>query len=270
MSVSYRFFKNNIIGGFRLSDINKNVKQGDYFYIDSHVVETSKACFAALREKWMIEVSEKEAAKFVELPKVKVFVETAEKVSNKPVHLGVAIHNAATTNKSLESRQAAKTHKIGEAVATPKFAEAESNIRKRNNDKIDNDDSDRIKVIKSPTSKAAKKVPEGVKVIASLAKEDEDIKIADEILEVPKRQTTVELAKVDEVKKEEVEDSVSEETITEVEPQDNVVEEKAEVEKEPQDEISTSEVDVETENLKKEISKRGLRRRREEIKQEAE
>ena len=65
-----RFFKCNVLGGFRLSDLNQQIKQGEYFFIDVHVAKTSRAVISALRDKWMIEVSEKEASKNINIPRI--------------------------------------------------------------------------------------------------------------------------------------------------------------------------------------------------------
>jgi len=104
----YRFFKCNVLGGFRLSDLNKHIKQGEYFFLDSHIAETSRAAVAALRERWMVEISEKEASKFLKVPRETTGVQESNvgrKVTiNKSA--GLAIPNAREVNKSLESRQA--------------------------------------------------------------------------------------------------------------------------------------------------------------------
>ena len=212
-----RYFKCNVIGGFRLSDINKNIKQGEYFYLDDQITNTSRACIAALKNNLMIEVTEKEASKFIEIPKGNKKIKVDQKISNRSNSLGTSVHNASITNKSLESRQASKTHGVDD-VATPKFNVAERNIRNRNNDRID-DENDTDKVIKSPVTakkekvereKKLKRVEEQknkknkIKLISSLDSETEkksevivklsndendDLKIADEVLPVPTKIT---------------------------------------------------------------------------------
>lgn len=175
--MSYRFFKCNVLGGFRLTDLNKNIKQGEFFYVDSHACEASRAAKAALSNNWMIEVTEKEASFHITIPKVinEGGVQNVQ-MSAKTVmtrNNNVAIPNTTETNRSLESRQAEKTfgiavpdmgkaeksiqnrqaadvNKDAERVATPDFGKAERNIRARQNDVMTKGDKDEL--IKNPNS----------------------------------------------------------------------------------------------------------------------
>jgi len=117
----YRYFKCNKIGGFRLSDLNKNVIQGEYFQVDSHVAETSRSVIASIKGRWMVEVSASEAKKyFSAIEKIKGGVVssnvTTKKAKNESEN--VAIPNVGEVNKNLESRQSEK-NKLTSEVATP-------------------------------------------------------------------------------------------------------------------------------------------------------
>ena len=52
--LNYRYFKGNVLGGFRLVDLNKTVRQGEYFFLDVRTASMSKATAGALKAKWMI------------------------------------------------------------------------------------------------------------------------------------------------------------------------------------------------------------------------
>jgi len=136
-----RFFKCNILGGFRLSDINKNVRQGEYFHLDAHVCITSRAVVAALRENWMIEISEKEASKFMTVPRdfkksgVQEFATGPKAAVSRS--MGVALPNTSETNKSIESRQVI-ANKKSEKPILPDFAKVEKNSKERNADSSNN------------------------------------------------------------------------------------------------------------------------------------
>lgn len=137
----YRFFKCNILGGFRVSDLNKNIKQGEYFFVESSFCETSRATKVAIDSKWMTEVSEKEASQFISIPKQinTKFVMSSQvglRSSNK-----LAIPDVKETNKKIESRQAERTRKQPiqkqkdeEKPIIPDFNAAERNMRIRQAD----------------------------------------------------------------------------------------------------------------------------------------
>jgi len=198
----YRFFKANIVGGFRLSDLNVNVKQGSYFYLESDAVDVSRSCTAAIRDKWMIEVSEKEACKYLSLPRAvnKAGVQTDALTKHAVKDASVAIPNVKVVNRSLEVRQAeagmvkkpeevalpnfreveernktkfddslnkvgSKDTSIGEKVATPNIAQVNENIKKRQLDAIP-----KKEVLKPPV-----KTEESVKVIKTLTVDEESV-----------------------------------------------------------------------------------------------
>jgi hypothetical protein len=143
----YRFFKCNVLGGFRLSDLNRNIKQGDYFYIDNLFCDTSRAVRAALQSKWMTEVTEKEASQFVSIPKQVSAggVQQTEVGPRRSVSSSgqVATPNVQETNKSIESRQAERSivkrqamqkQKVEDKPVIPNFNEAERAMRLRQAD----------------------------------------------------------------------------------------------------------------------------------------
>jgi hypothetical protein len=78
--MSFRYFKVNVTGGFRLTDLNKDLKQGQYFYVENDIVRTSKAVQAALRHNWIVEVNSAEASPHIEIVPVK-------KITPLPAHL---------------------------------------------------------------------------------------------------------------------------------------------------------------------------------------
>jgi hypothetical protein len=155
----YRFFKCNVLGGFRLSDLNRNIKQGEYYYIDSTFCETSRAVKAALQNKWMTEVTEKEASQFISIPKqvsaggVQLTEVGPKRATTISGH--VAAPNIQETNKSIESRQAERSikrqpmqkQKDEDKPVTPNFNEAERAMRRRQSD-VTTKGSD--EVLKSP------------------------------------------------------------------------------------------------------------------------
>jgi hypothetical protein len=178
----YRFFKCNVLGGFRLSDLSRNVKQGDYLYIDASFCDTSRAVKAALQNKWMIEVTEKEASQFISIPRqVKLGgVQQTEVGSKRAVTSAnkVAIPNALESNKSLESRQAERNfkrqpmqkQKEEDKPIVPNFNEAERTIRNRQADVMTKGADE---VLKSPV--------EAKKEIVSLVVDDTVKDLANEI-----------------------------------------------------------------------------------------
>ena len=194
MLPEYRYFKCNMLGGFRLSDLNLNVKQDKYFYIDSHIAETSRAVQSALKVKWMVEVNAKEAAKHIDIPGVKKtrVPNEAKPAINSVAKTGVAVPNINEVNKNLEARQAARQkEQEGEKPATPNFAEAEKMIKARNEEILRNNKTDKKifdEVIPSPAKEAkadeiektAEADEEGVTTVKSLSK-DEDESVVDDL-----------------------------------------------------------------------------------------
>jgi hypothetical protein len=133
-----RFFKCNVLGGFRLSDINKQIRQGEFFYIEQHVAETSRAVIAALRERWMIEITEKEASKHLELPYQKAGVQETmtgfKGAVNRSANL--AIPNMKEVNRSLESRQAEASNSSSLKPSIPDFKKVEEQTKERQSDSL--------------------------------------------------------------------------------------------------------------------------------------
>jgi hypothetical protein len=140
--MDYRYFKCNVLGGFRISDLNRNIKQNDYFFIESHICDTSRAVRAAITNKWMVEIDENEASQHILLPKKSTGV-IEEKEIIKPkiiVKSDVAIPYVQT--QTLESRQTEKnmrkqaTQKIKkeEKVIIPDFNKAEKAMKARQAD----------------------------------------------------------------------------------------------------------------------------------------
>lgn len=166
----YRYFKCNVLGGFRLSDLNKNIKQGEYLQLDAQMADNSRAVIAAIRSKWMVEVGEKEAGKSIHIESSKV--ETPKKPSNESVSkTGVAIHDASETNRPLEVRQAERkrgrpprksdVQKASATVSLPDFQKVAEKRKGNGDDSIDKKD----RTLESPVT--AKKT-------VDLVKEDDD------------------------------------------------------------------------------------------------
>ena len=177
------FFKCNVLGGFRLSDLNLNIKQGEYFFIDSHVAEISRSVIAALKDRWMIEVTEKEAAGHITIPK-----EVAQSgVQNTNVgpktsvqqFSGLATPNVAEVNKNnIESRQA-ENNRLTKPIM-PDFKKAEEDIKKRQSDSMNKvgitNDKELVEGLKDTEiaigpdlSKIANKTEENKTTVAALA-----------------------------------------------------------------------------------------------------
>ena len=200
---NYRFFKCNVLGGFRLSDLNKNIKQSEYFYVDSHVAETSRAVTGALKAKWIVEVTAKEASKFIDIPGIKKtkVINEAKPAINSVAKVGVAVPNINEVNKKLESRQAARQkEQEGEKPAIPNFVEVDKNIKARNEDTLSGNKTDKKifdEIIPSPAKNAAEAKAEektetektvkaeadedGVTTIKSLSKDEEEESVSDDL-----------------------------------------------------------------------------------------
>lgn len=137
----YRFFKCNVLGGFRLSDLNKNIKQGECFFIETTFCDSSRAVKASLQAKWMTEITEKEASQYISIPRNLNAGGVQERVIqtiNK-----IAIPNVNETNsESIESRQAdrnfrkqvAQKQSIEDKPIMPNFNEAEKAMKLRQAD----------------------------------------------------------------------------------------------------------------------------------------
>lgn len=152
-----RYFKCNILGGFRLSDLNKNFKQGEYFSIDNTFCDTSRAAKAALQSKWMTEVSEKEASEYITIP------------GKAP-----QIRKYGISPRSLESRQAERTfkrqatqrQKEEDKPVLPDFNEAEKKMKIRQADVMTKGADE---VLQSPVTKVV-----DASTVKDLAKEIAD------------------------------------------------------------------------------------------------
>jgi hypothetical protein len=196
MLPEYRYFKCNMLGGFRLSDLNLQVKQEQYFHIDSHVAETSRAVQSALKAKWMVEVGLREASKHIDIPRGRRprILDEAKPAINSVAKTGVAVPNINEVNKTLESRQAARQkEQEGEKPAIPNFVDAEKKIKARNEDTLSGNKTDNKiidEVIASPAKAAAEAEKtaakaeadeEGVTTIKSLSKDEEETTVADDL-----------------------------------------------------------------------------------------
>jgi hypothetical protein len=65
-----KYYRCNIIGGFRLTDLNKFIKTGEFFAVDTKVVYASKALAAALKHNWITEVPASEGMSHVVAPSI--------------------------------------------------------------------------------------------------------------------------------------------------------------------------------------------------------
>jgi len=181
----YHYFKCNVLGGFRLSDLNRNIKQGDYFFVDSFFCETSRAVKAALINKWMTEVTEKEASQYITVPKqAKVATSQlamAEVLSRSQVN-NVATPNVHVTNQKLESRQASvkkqpmQKQKDEEKPVIPNFNQAEQAMRLRQADVCTKGPDE---VLRSPVESRRDKKDKVVTVVHSDVVKDLANEIAD-------------------------------------------------------------------------------------------
>jgi len=136
-----RYFKCNVLGGFRLADLNKNVKQGEHFYLEDQIVETSRASIAALKSKWMIEVDEKEASKHISIPKDltrKVGVMIKSPIVAKSFKSGVSTPNVQEVNKNMEVRQTENNKLNASKPSIPDFSKVEKNTKERHNESTNN------------------------------------------------------------------------------------------------------------------------------------
>lgn len=151
MRMPNRYFKCNIVGGFRLSDVNKNIKQGEYFFLDDHVAEVSRSVSASLRSGWMVEVSEKDASKFLIKKELPVAVK-----NQQTTKFGTAFPEA--TSKKLESRQAEYLVNKDLEVAVPDLKVVEKNEKTRAQDTLSKAEVTTPKKIKASRAKETEKV----------------------------------------------------------------------------------------------------------------
>lgn len=172
-----RYFKCSIVGGFRLADLNLTVKLGQYFPIDSYVVDVSRAVKAAINSKWMVEVDKEEydvhnSAKI----EVKKKIEPQQASISK---LGTAIPDVKEVNKLLESRQVIREKENNtEAVATPNINEVEKHIRDRKEESVWKESGgNKIvdNVVKSPAAINKQATRPKVTEIAKAESDDENI-----------------------------------------------------------------------------------------------
>lgn len=171
------FFKCNVLGGFRLSDVNRNVKQNDYFYIDDQICATSRAIRAALDKKWMVEVSEQEASQHITVPRQASIlgVQDTEDGAKRVITTNqLATPNMQGTNSKLESRQAergrqpAQRQKVEDKVVIPNFVATEKTMKIRQADVMTKGPDE---VLKSPVESRKEQKIEIVKE-KSVTKED--------------------------------------------------------------------------------------------------
>jgi len=125
-----KYFKCNVIGGFRLSDLNRNVKQGEVVGFEDHVKNTSKAVQAAINVGWLIKTKSPKKVSDSKDKDDKV-TEPIPKNANKS--LGMSVPDAKQVNKNLEARQAEEVAKKipmpdFKEVAKPKKAESSSGV----------------------------------------------------------------------------------------------------------------------------------------------
>jgi hypothetical protein len=184
-----RYFKCNILGGFRLTDIGKNVKAEEVFLVDSFKANSSNALKAALKGKWVIELTAKEASSTIDVPvldlekKIETSVlkeeEKAKEAYNDtkvilPDFKAVEEHNK---KKEEETRNLTGTK---DNVAIPDLGEVNKKISARRNDTINKGRDEIIKngnikkqeiVKKSLTDEETQKL-ETPPVSISLAKEE--------------------------------------------------------------------------------------------------
>lgn len=176
----YRFFKCNRLGGFRLTDQNRKIQTDEYFYYDVHVCDTSRSIKAGLKAKWMLEVTEEEASQNISIPQTHSEDEKIVSIAMKKVLPSKACVDAKEMNKSLESRQTARSfrkspmqkQKDEDKPVIPNFNEAERRMRERQAD-ITTKGSDEI--LKSLAQVKEKEtvvvVAEKNDVVADLAKD---------------------------------------------------------------------------------------------------
>jgi hypothetical protein len=209
----YHYFKCNVLGGFRLSDLNRNIRQGDYFYVESSFCETSRAVKAALVNKWMTEVTEKEASQFISVPKqAKTAISQlamTETLSRSVVN-NVATPDVHETNQKLESRQTERSfrrqpmqkQKDEEKPVTPNFNQAEQAMRLRQADVCTKGPDE---VLKSPVESKREKQEKVVTITQSECVKDLANEIADNsMLATPNfdERKTIKAELVEEIKKE--------------------------------------------------------------------
>jgi hypothetical protein len=144
--MAYRFFKCNVLGGFRLSDLNQGIKQGNYFYLDDHVSKTSRSVQAAIKARWMIEVEEIEASQFIDYPgkqvikkqqeveEINVSADCAKVCGSKTEKLESRQTAAANATPNHLRKQVAQKQTKEDKVAIPNFKEVEITTKQRQQD----------------------------------------------------------------------------------------------------------------------------------------
>ncbi|MDD5650243.1 MAG: hypothetical protein PHF86_07505 [Candidatus Nanoarchaeia archaeon] len=159
-----RYFKCNVLGGFRLTDLNKKVALNEYFSVDAYVCDASKSVKAALKSNWATEISEEEF-----LNKQEKKGDLGEKCVSVSSTTNKLVINAKEVNKKIESRQAGKTfkkqpmqkQKIEEKPSIPNFKEVEKRIKERQQDVTTKGNDE---VLPSPVEKVVKDLVKDVVV----------------------------------------------------------------------------------------------------------
>lgn len=178
----FRFFKCNVLGGFRLTDLNRKVHQGEFFYVDAYICDTSRSVKAALNHKWMTEVTEDEASQHIIVPPTGELPSGVRNVETGPkrVAMNVATPNTKEVGKKIESRQAGKSfkkqpmqkQKEEDKPIVPNFNEAERRMKERQADVTTKGNDEVLKSPVKPKTEDKQEVvikPEKPDVIKDLA-----------------------------------------------------------------------------------------------------
>jgi hypothetical protein len=174
-----RYFRCNVLGGFRLTDINKGVKADEIFSIDKYKADVSSSIKAALKSKWLIEISADEASKKIEvakedltvIPDVVVPNEDEVKASQVVQDKVIGPDFKAVEERSKKKAEEARLEGSKEQVSVPDFSVVEKRMAERRNDTIN---KGRDEIIKNGNMAKRKKAADGEQppVSISLAKEE--------------------------------------------------------------------------------------------------
>lgn len=129
----FRYFKVNIINGCRLSDINKNVSQDEVFYINSHIATNSRSVSAAIKAKWILEITEKEAAQHIQLPTREAIQLAPREEVIDPIGQKTSSFNDRE-NEGAIKRVQARLQKLEEETKPPTVRPADENTITYSND----------------------------------------------------------------------------------------------------------------------------------------
>ena len=101
----FKYYKSNIVGNLNLPDISRKISQDEVFWLHAHIAEASRSVQSADKYKWILEITEKEASRFITLPAEMNVPKDTHKIVD-PVNTGVKSNDKVNidASKRVEAR----------------------------------------------------------------------------------------------------------------------------------------------------------------------